>query len=187
MDRPHFRPRVLVLVPDTPVEAVCAQLRERLEADPRLDGRCTRASLIAWPAPPARRFWSPCLDLNLRSHPKGTLVVGRFGPQPVLFTAFLFGSIGLGFVACIAATLSFVQWSLGQEPWALPVLLLPISGGLAMFAVDRMGRRRAWSQMGELAGLVDGLGEVRDDEEGLLAEAERHRWTEDGRERRATG
>lgn len=187
MDRPHFRPRVLVLVPDATQEEVCALLKGRLADAPGLEGRCTRAALIAWPAPPARRFWSPALDLNLRAHPRGTLLVGRFGPQPVLFTAFLFGSIGLGFLGCIAACWAFVQLTLGQEPWALAGLVPPVVGGLAMLAVDRVGRAKAWGQMGELAALLEGVGEVRGDDEGLLEEAERHRWTEDGRERRAHG
>lgn len=173
-----------MLVRDADPEDVCGQLKGRLQASPALDGRCTRAALIAWPAPPARRFWSPCLDLTLRAHPQGTLLIGRFGPQPMLFTAFLFGSIGLTFLAVIAACWSFVQLSLDQTPTALLGLLPPLVGGVGMIVVDAVGRRLARSQMGELAALLEGVGEVRDDEEGLLAEVERHRWTEDGKERR---
>lgn len=184
MERPHFRPRVLIFVPGAAPEDVCATLKERLKADPGLDGRCTRTSVIAWPAPPARRFWSPCLDANLRAHPGGTVVVGRFGPQPVLFTAFVFSSIGLGFLTCITLSLAFVQSTLGEPMTALGGLVAPLVGALAMVAVDRLGRKRAWTQITPLAALLEGLGEVRGDDEHLLAEVERYRWTEDGRERR---
>lgn len=170
MQRFHFRPRFVLLVP-APVEEVRATLADRLQAaDDALEGRVRPRQVLAWIAPPARRIWSPSLDLNLRVHPDGTLVVGLIAPHPDLMTAYVFGSICLTFLLCLALTWSFVQITMGEPPLCLLGASASSIGLLGILASRRLGLLWARSQIPQLAALVDGFGTPRDDEEKLLAE-----------------
>lgn len=163
----------MLLLTTQPPEAVRAELEARLAAKQGvLEGRLTRTQLAAWIASEDRRLWSPCLEVNCRDHPRGTLIVGRLGPHMFLYSAMMFSFIGTGLIAAISLCWSFVQWRFGQAPVAL-FGILPIVAAALFFAIlDRLGRRRAHAQMVELARLVDGLGELQADEEGVLREAE---------------
>lgn len=176
----HLRPRILLLSDASPAEvreAVLARINTRRST---LEARVASHQVMAWIAADARKLWSPCLDLNCRPHPKGTLIVGRLGPHMFLYTAMLFSFIGTGFLAAVSLCWAYVQWSFDEPALALAGTL-PLVTALIFFGVlDRVGRRRARDQMIELAGLVDGLGVVQDDEEGVLREVEAHRRATDG-------
>lgn len=170
MQRPHFRPRFVLLSPE-PVDAVCHSLHARLKESPRLEARVRPNQVLAWIGEAERKVWSPSLDLNLRPHPRGTLIVGLVAPHPKLMTAYVFAAIGLGFLFALSLTWAFVQTTLDEPPWCL------VGSGLALLGLGAVGASRAiglaWAreQMEPLVALVDGLGEPREDELDLLREA----------------
>lgn len=174
MHRPHFRPRIAILI-DRPGDEVRDELRARLDAAKgRLYGRVRKRCMLAWVDRDRRHIWSPSLDVNLRDHPRGTLLLGRFGPHPALMTAHMFGAISLSFFATIALVWSFVQSSLGETPLCLAGVGAAALGGCGIALSSWLGRRWGHDELLELATLLDGLGEVRDDEEALLAELAAH-------------
>lgn len=175
MDRPHFRPRLALLVP-RPLEEVREVLRARLEArTDEFEHRVRHDSVLAWIAPQHRRPWSPALDTCLRDHPQGTLLIGCFGPHPALMTGYFFASIFLTFLAALSATWSYVQTTMGLSPHCLMGTSLAICGLVGIWVSSRVGASWGRDQMLELATLLDDLGLVRDDEAALLTEAEAHR------------
>lgn len=170
MDRPHFRPR-FVLLAEQPLEVVRETIRARLEASPHVEGRVRNKQVLAWIAASERKVWSPSIDLNLRPHPRGTLVVGLVAPHPKLMTGYVFASIALGFLFAIACSWSFVQVSMGDTPWCLVGIGLGVVAGAVLLGTRALGILWARPQIAPLAALVDGFGEPRDDELQLLQEA----------------
>ena len=186
MQRPHFRPRVVILI-ERPPDEVREVLRARLTAAAgRLYGRVRSRCMLAWVDHDRRHVWSPSLDVNLRDHPRGTLLIGRFGPHPKLMTAHMFGTIALAFLTTMALVWAYVQHTLGEPPLCLLSLAAALVGAGALATSSALGRRWGHDEMLELAGLLDGLGEVRDDEEALLRELADHHARQVQDARRAT-
>jgi hypothetical protein len=171
MQRPHLRPRFVMLAPCGPDDvraALEARLREREE---RLEFRVRTGGVLAWVKAPARRFWSPSMDALLRPHPRGTLIVGRFGPNQSLMTGYFFLSILLGFLICLSATWGYVQTIMGEPPRCLIGSSLGVAGLVGIWASSKVGTAWAHDQMLWLAEVVDGMGDVIDDEAAVMAEA----------------
>lgn len=171
MHRPHLRPRFVMLAPCGPDDvraALEARLREREE---RLEFRVRTGGVLAWVKAPARRFWSPSMDALLRPHPRGTLIVGRFGPNQSLMTGYFFLSILLGFLICLSATWGYVQTIMGEPPRCLLGSSLGVAGLVGIWVSSKVGTAWAHDQMLGLAEVVDGMGDVIDDEAAVMAEA----------------
>lgn len=171
MDRPHFRPRFILLAAAEP-EVVRDALEARLRAqEARFVFRIRRSSVLAWIRPPAQRFWSPAMDVVLRPHPRGTLVIGRFGPNPQLMTGYVFLSILLSFFLMFSLCWSYVQYVMGESAHCAIGSALAAAGLLGIAASSRVGTAWAHEQMTWLAEVIDGLGEVQSDEAAVLEEA----------------
>ena len=158
----RMRPRFESVAPHPP-EAAAERLRAAL-ARPGAPCRGTvfgdHAVLHVLPA--EERVWSPFLSLDLAWHPEGTLVRGRFGPKPSVWSLFVAAYAVCGFGAIFGAGFGLVQWSLGQAPWALGAGPLAALGALATYAFARHGQRRGRHQMDRLRGfLEDALGTAR--------------------------
>lgn len=175
MHRPHFRPRFIRMC-RCERDAVLQQVGERARARPELFvHRVRHQGVRVWMADGVWRPWSPSLDLNVRDHPEGTLIIGRFGPSAALMTAYLFATIGLSFLLALSLTWSYVQTLMNEPPKCLAG---SAAAALGLVAVAGSGRLGAWlgrDQMHLLADLLEGVGELRDDEARLLAELEAHR------------
>ena len=172
MDRPHFRPRFILLAEGSP-EAVRDALEARLRADDqRFVFRIRRASVLAWIRPPAQRFWSPAMDVVLRAHPRGTLVIGRFGPNPQLMTGYVFVSILLSFFLVFSLCWSYVQVAMGESPHCAVGSGFAALGLVGIALSSRVGTAWAHEQMMALAEVIDGLGVVQTDEAAVLEESQ---------------
>lgn len=170
MQRPHLRPRFLILVP-APLDQVRATMAERLEANHhRFVYRVRSQAVLAWIKPPAQRFWSPSLDTLLRPHPRGTLIVGRMGPQASWMSGYFFVTLGLAFLTAVSLTWAGVQWTLDESPHCVVGSALGIAGIAGVWLSSRIGVWLAREQMEWLAVIVEGLGEIQQDEAAILAE-----------------
>lgn len=116
---PRLRPRFEVQV-DRPPELVLADFRAALA---RPDGPVVgkiRGDVLQIGLPAAElTTWSPSLDLSVSASAQGSVIHGRIGPQPQVWTTFMF------FHALIALCgLGGLVWGLSQgvaggSPWAL--------------------------------------------------------------------
>jgi len=157
MDRPRIRPTFSIsLTPDA--DTAMSTLRERLKATEyeecsRSKGRCADFFVKE----DERRVWSPCLSVQVESLQEGSLLRGRFGPHPELWTLFMFLYAGVGFLALMGLMLGFVQWQSGMDAWGLWGAYVGFPGLGVLFAVSATGQRLSAHQMEELRGRVDTL------------------------------
>jgi hypothetical protein len=93
--------------------------------------------------------------------PTGSLLRGRFGPHPELWTLFIFLYAGGGFLAILGLMLGFVQWQSGLEAWGFWGACVGFPGLGALYAVSATGQSLSAHQMEELKDrvktLVEGL------------------------------
>lgn len=168
MDRPHHRPRLEILI-RAPRDTVREAFRDRV-AHPRCtcEGTLARNHLHVAVGAAQRHFWSPTLDVTLRDHPDGTLLLGRFGPHPNVWTMYVFGYGVCAFAAIVAACWALAQWAIGSPPLALAWLAGSGVAALAVWGSARVGASIGHDQMEQLVRMVDGLGEPIADEAGVF-------------------
>lgn len=115
-------------------------------AGPCLDFRIDRAH---------RRLWSPHLSVQLSDKDGGCELYCRFSPRPEIWTGVMatyFGAVTLIF---FAAVYGYVQWFLGERPWALvaiPVAAVAIAG---LHTASLVGQRLSADQMQLLRSRLD--------------------------------
>ncbi len=90
-----------------------------------------------------RHFWSPHLNVNFDTDEDTleTIIRGRYGPAPTIWTVFMFGYAALGLSFTFAALFGLSQLALHQSSsilWSLPVLLLAI---LTLWLVGQTGQK----------------------------------------------
>jgi len=107
-------------------------LRERLrggnyEECTRSRGRCAYFFVDE----EERKMWSPHLSVQVEPSSTGSVLKGRFGPHPEMWTLFLFLYTAVGFLAIIGLMLGFIQWQSGMSPWGFGGVLIgvPRPGG----------------------------------------------------------
>ena len=94
-----------------------------------------------------QHFWSPQLQMTLEEQEDGTLIRGLYGPNPSVWTIFLFGYAALAILGFFAAMMGLSQLSLDMEPymlWALPIMGL--LAGL-LYIIAQMGQKFGAEQM----------------------------------------
>jgi hypothetical protein len=104
-----------------------------------------------------RTFWSPHLSVQVEPSEGGSLLRGRFGPHPELWTLYMFLYTAVGFLATIGLMLGFVQWQSDMDPWGLWGVCLGVPGLAILYAVSAAGQRLSAHQIEELKARIDGL------------------------------
>jgi hypothetical protein len=157
MERPRIRPTFSIPLTPEP-DAAMATLRERLTGTQyaecsRSKGRCAEFFVKE----EERRLWSPCLSVQVEPTREGSLLRGRFGPHPELWTLFMFAYASIGFLALMGLMLGFVQWQSGMAPWGFWGAGIGLPGLGILYAVSAMGQRLSAHQMDELKERIDEL------------------------------
>ena len=179
MNRPRMRPTFSIpLEPDA--DSAMATLRERLKGKEyaecsRSKGRCADFFVTE----EERRLWSPCLSIQVEPVSEGSLLTGRFGPHPELWTLFVFSYGAVGFLALMGLMLGFVQWQSGMEPWGLWGAAVGFPGLALLYAISATGQRLSAHQMEELKERVDSLVKGLEDIEAKIGGDTRARNGED--------
>lgn len=103
-----------------------------------------------------REKHSPNLHLELDSMEDGnTAINGLFGPDPVLWTMFMFLHFIVASVFIIFGMIAYSKWSLNQNfGLELVIMLLMVSTWTSLYFIARMIRRRGTEQMHELEALM---------------------------------
>lgn len=157
MPPPRIRPTFsVVLAPDA--DEAMAIIRDRLKGE--MYGDCTQSKgrcAYFFVDEKERRAWSPHLSIQVEPRSGGSLLRGRFGPHPEIWTLFVFLYAGVGFLTTIGLILGFVQWQSGLEPWGLWGLWIGMPGLLALYGISATGQRLGSHQMVELRQRVDDL------------------------------
>lgn len=151
-----MRPRFQSVSP-CPLRAAPDRLSAALDrADAPCRGQVYGGHVVLYVLRAEARVWSPFLSADLDWHPEGTLVQGLFGPKPSVWSLFVAAYAVCGFGALFAAVFAYVQWTLGQPPWALWLLGASAAGAAGTYGLARLGQWRGRGQMDLLRGFLDG-------------------------------
>ena len=151
--RPTFS---IPLVPG-PDEAM-AILRERLKGMDydectRSKGRCAYFFVDE----EERKVWSPHLSVQVEPATAGSLLRGRFGPHPEMWTLYMFLYTAVGFLVTIGLILGFVQWQSSMDPWGLWGVWIGVPGLAILYGISATGQKLSSHQMAELKRRIDEL------------------------------
>ncbi len=172
MKPPKMQPTFRLELPGNADQAL-AQLRRAIQS-PELEGQAESAGpCLDFKIEAAdRRFWSPHLCISL-SDSEGTEetteVHGRFSPRPEIWTLIMATYFGTITFAFFAAIYGYVQWSLGQTPWALGVVPVGVALIAALHLASLVGQRLSSDQMELLRSRFDRSVEIAFDKESLTA------------------
>ncbi|RYC51855.1 GTP-binding protein [Flagellimonas olearia] len=97
-------------------------------------------------------FWSPQLHLELISFEEGeSQIHGVFGPNPTLWTFFMFLHFGVGTLFVILGVFAYSNHSLGKDVTLLLVgMFFLVLIWFGLYAFGRMGKSKGKPQMEQL-------------------------------------
>ncbi len=145
---PHYRvrPRFKFVIEQSMqdyIENVRVNLKKQNECVGKVD-----ASHIALSIPiKEQHYWSPQLSITFDKTENGNIVRGVYGPNPAVWTMFVFIYGVIAFAALVVGVIGFSQISLGKPApilWALPGLIIAFT---SMFAVSYFGQKKGEAQM----------------------------------------
>lgn len=83
-----------------------------------------------------QHFWSPQLTITFENIDNQTIIRGLYGPQPAVWTMFVFFYAVLIFAILVISIIGLSYWSLGKSTyilWWIPILMT-VLGGLYFIA-----------------------------------------------------
>jgi len=101
-------------------------------------------------------FWTPQLHLELSSFEEGVSNIrGVFGPNPTLWTFFMFLHFGVGTIFIIMGIFAYSNYSLDKDVtfWLVGMFLLVVIW-FALYAFGRLGKSKGKDQMEQLKQFV---------------------------------
>lgn len=103
-----------------------------------------------------REYWSPNLQLELESYEDSrTHVRGVFGPDPVLWTLFMFLHFVIAGIFLIFGVIVYSKWNLGNSfKFDLVVMLIMTNFWFLLYFVARLNRKKGIPQTEELKKLL---------------------------------
>lgn len=97
-------------------------------------------------------FWSPQLHLEIEEQDeKSSKLYGIFGPNPSLWTFFMFLHFCIGFIFIVFGVWGYTNWSL-DKPYTLQVIImiLMVIAWFALYFFGRIGKKKGMPQMEQL-------------------------------------
>jgi hypothetical protein len=100
-------------------------------------------------------FWTPQLHLELSTYEEGVSNIrGVFGPNPTLWTFFMFLHFGVGTLFVILGIFAYSNHSLGKDITFLMVgMFFLVLLWFALYAFGRLGKSKGEGQMEQLKSL----------------------------------
>ena len=154
MRRPRVRPKIEFVV-DLPPSEVLSRFRACMAEHDReckgsILGECIEVTVIA----DKQHFWSPQLSLQLSEHERGTVIYGRVGPTPQVWTMLIALYAIVAISSIFAMFFAFSQWLLDQPLWALWALPLGLGLTAMVYGTAYVGQRMGADQTHALAKVV---------------------------------
>ena len=157
MDRPRIRP-TFALPLSGGADEVIQVMRDRLQEGAYEDCTNSKGRCADFFVPEKeRRLWSPYLSVQIENRAGGSLLRGRFGPHPEVWTLFMFLYAIVGFGTIMGLLLGFVQWQSGMDPWGFWGAYVGIPGLGLLYAISAVGQKLSAHQMESLRVRLEGL------------------------------
>ncbi len=150
MQIPPMRPTFQIEFPIAPSNAIERIATLLSNADYPVEGRIAGTHLMLVIPPADRHFWSPWLHIEVHELNSGSLIHGRFSPNPSVWTGFMLSYIALATLIFFATMFGVAQWMMDKPPTTLKLIpIMVIIAGL-MYWASLIGQRIANAQMHEL-------------------------------------
>lgn len=149
------RPRVTYQVQGLTRQQVFDRFKSALTSDGcPCAGSVGRTEVTLYICENLRKVWSPWLQLGVTEADGVTRVHGKMGPQPNLWTAYVFVYSVHVAIFTAGSMYGFVQATLDDSPTGFWASIGALTG-LALFcSLDLVGRRLSQGQMGVIRGFV---------------------------------
>ncbi len=108
-------------------------------------------------APDQRRFWSPHLNVQASDVEDGSQLFCRFSPRPEVWTMFMAIYLVTACLIFAASIWGYVQWFLGDTPWALLFIPIGLVGIVVLHVASLIGQSLSADQMEQLRARLDEL------------------------------
>lgn len=156
MSAPRMRPlveRAYPVLPEVLIEGVRAAL---LGPGGLCQGKTARRHLDLMVSEEVRHTWSPILSLEVEPDGQGgSLVRGRYGPHPNVWTFFIWLYACCAFVTVISGMYGVAQGVLQQTPWAWLFTVSGIMGAGTVYFAALTGQKLGHDQMEILVTFLD--------------------------------
>jgi len=94
-----------------------------------------------------RHYWSPQLTLSIEDQEGGSIIRGLYGPNPRVWSMFMFGYAALGSITFFVGIIGFSNYSLGADSRILWLLPLLIGLALVLYIIAQLGQKTGAQQM----------------------------------------
>ena len=102
-----------------------------IHTDKPIRGKKLRHHIELRVKPEEQHYWSPVLNITFDKADNGTIVRGRFGPEPKVWTLFMFFYFLALAICFFSGMYALVQLKINHTPWSFWVL----GGGLTLLAL----------------------------------------------------
>ncbi len=126
---------------DKSIDEINDVLRSKLKSDTELKVSGRKNHLVISILEDKRHFWSPQCNLNIEESEEGTVIHGLYGPNPNVWTIFVFAYTIIIVAIFFISIFGFSNVSLGKEApilWVLPVLIILL---LALYVSGQIGQK----------------------------------------------
>lgn len=130
------------------IESIAQKVQSALNSDsPTCQGWVDQEYASLYLPEIEQHFWSPHLSLTFDTDESGSILRGRYGPKPTVWTMFLFIYAIIGFALLIITIIGLSNYSLDRSAailWWIPVLLFLF---LSLYLVAFFGQKLGHDQM----------------------------------------
>ncbi|MEM9418644.1 MAG: hypothetical protein AAGA25_06240 [Planctomycetota bacterium] len=159
MSSPTLRPSFRLPLVEMPDEAMGTLQTYLDHTDHPIESQRAGRYMTLTVTPAVRHFWSPWLNLEFEpaepglaekgdaAKPARTSLHARFSPAPSLWTGFMAVYFSLATAGFFAAMWALAQWTMGNRPLALWVVLACLLGCGGLWWVSMIGQKLAREQM----------------------------------------
>jgi hypothetical protein len=127
---------------ETPPTALLAQIKKDLQAEGDVCGGWVAEHMAHLKIPEnERHYWSPQLTLQVEKRGDGSYIRGLYGPNPTVWTMFVFFYTLFAVIGLIGTIFGLSQLQLGYPAWALWALPISLVAIAALYLAARRGQR----------------------------------------------
>lgn len=121
----------------------------------QLEGQFTSQHAMICFTESKRHFWSPWVQLEIRSEEQCRQVFGRFTPNPAIWTAFIFAWLAIGVLVFFAIMLGVSQQLTGLSPWAYFAVPVGAAIAFALWLASQAGQKLAHQEMHLMKSMIE--------------------------------
>lgn len=143
----RIRPRIRLETHHSPNQLCDIFSRKLNEDDSKIEGTVLPNYIYIEPIKKDQHYWSPQLTITIEEKEDGSVIRGLYGPQPSVWTLFVFFYSIIGFATLIVLMIGLSYLSLGKDTSIFWFALLLILLFLTLYLVAYFGQKFGQKQM----------------------------------------